>query len=200
MKRLSMMIAIAAAVVLAAPAQAQDVNFKVFGAAGYVSPLSDENVTIGSVTDSIQAASQAGWNVGFEWRMTKLLGLEFDYLNATHDIEFGDATIGETTFQPISATLNFHLVHTKVVDFYLGPTASYVDWGNIDRNDGGSIPIDGEFAYGGSIGLDIGLGKSFAIIGGVRYLVVDLTATDAGTVDSVAVNPLVSRLGVAFRW
>lgn len=192
------------AIALAVPAQAQEVKLKVFGGAAYVSPLSDQNVTFGDVTDSVQAANQTGWDVGFEWRMSKLLGLEVDYLNATNDVQFGSATIGEANLQPLSATLNFHLIHTQLIDFYVGPTFSYVNWGNIDLNAAGQdltgelgVPTDSETAYGASVGIDIGLGKSLAIVGGVRYLKLDLTPTDG---ESVGVDPLISRIGIAFRF
>ena len=199
-----MLATIVIALAMAVPAQAQDVKFKVFAAAASVSPLSDDNVTIGEVTDTIEASSQTGWDIGFEWRMSKLFGLEVDYLNATHDVDFGGTTIGETDFQPMSATLNFHLIHTKLIDFYLGPTVSYVNWGNIDLNEEGQdltdelgIPTDSEVAYGASVGIDVGLGKSFAIVGGIRYLLVDLTPQDG---DGVGVDPLIARVGVAFRF
>ena len=98
MKKAFLVPAVLAMIALAsaAPAQAQDIKFKIFGAAAFVSPLSDDDVTIGSVTDSIEASSQTGYNFGFEWRMSQLFGLELDYVNATQDIEFGGTTIGET--------------------------------------------------------------------------------------------------------
>jgi len=188
----------------AAPAQAQEVKFKIFGAAAYVSPLSNDNVTIGSVEDSIEASNQAGWDFGFEWRMSPMFGLEVDYMDADQDIDFGGHKIADTKLQPLSATLNFHLVHTKVVDFYLGPTFSYVNWGDINFNQEGQdlsgelgVPADKESAWGASVGIDIGLGKSFAIVGGVRYIKLDLTPKDS---EGIAIDPLISRLGVALRF
>jgi outer membrane protein W len=199
-----MTIVAIAAVTLVAPSQAQEAKSKVFGGAAYVSPLSDESVTFGDVTDSIDAASQTGWDVGFEWRMTKRLGLEVDYLNATHDIEFGGTTIGEADLQPLSATLNFHLIRTRLIDLYLGPTFSYVNWGDVNLNEAGQdatdalgIPTKSETAYGASVGIDIGLGKTLAIVGGVRYLKLDLTPEDG---DGVGVDPLITRVGVAIRF
>ena len=58
-----------------------------------------------------------------------------------------------------------------------------MNWGDaIDLNNDGTnlagepdLPTDTETTYGASIGLDIGLGRDFAIIGGVRYLKLDLT-------------------------
>jgi outer membrane protein W len=186
-----------------APAQAQDVNFKIFGAAAYVSPLSNDDITIDTITDSVEASDQVGYNLGFEWRMSKLFGLEVDYIDAKHDIEFGSMTLGEANFQPLSATLNFHLIHGEVVDFYFGPTYSYVNWGDIDLNDDVApgepdVATDAENAYGISVGLDFGIGETFAIVAGLRYLQLDITPEDED--DGVAVDPLIARLGVALRF
>lgn len=197
-------LAALAALASASPAQAQDSKFKIFGAAAYVSPLSSDDVTFGSVTDSLEASNQTGYDFGFEWRMSPLFGLEVDYVDAKQDVDFGGTTIGEANLQPLSATLNFHLIHGKVVDFYLGPTFSYVNWGDIDFNADGEtltgdsgVPTDKESAYGASVGIDIGIGTHFAIIGGVRYLKLDLTPENG---EGLAVDPLISRVGVAIRF
>jgi outer membrane protein W len=183
------------------PLLAQDNSFKIYGGLAYVSPLSDENVDIDGVVDSLQASSEAGWNLGVEFRFNKLLGLELDGVHATQDIEFGGNTIADVDFTPLSATLDFHLIHTKVIDLYLGPTASYIIWGDInvkDANFGDDNGADNQFAWGALVGLDIGFGKTFAITLGVRWLDVDLKPD--GSSDSVGVDPLISRLGVAFRF
>lgn len=188
------------------PVMAQDNNFKIFGAAAYVSPLSDTTVTIGSVRDSVEESNELGWAFGFEWRWGKLLGLEVDYINSTQDVEFGGTKIAEVDFSPISASLNIHVIHTKLIDFYVGPTASYVDWGdievtgsagnfNINRN----INTDSELSWGAQAGIDIGLGDHLAVTGGIRWLKLDLTPDQSGSED-LAVDPLISRVGLAWRF
>jgi hypothetical protein len=47
------------------------------------------------------------------------------------------------------------------------------------------------------LGLDIGLGEHFAIQGGLKYLNVSL---EPQGLEPVSVNPLLARLGVAFRF
>src|SRR5262245_17298964 len=122
---------------LAPTARAQDTHVKIYGGAGYVAPMSDSEVTIGSVTDTVKNEKQVGWNLGVEGRFTKLLGLEVDYVRADQDVTFGGSTIGSTTFSPLTATLDLHLIHTTVVDLYLGPSYSYVNWGAIHVNASG---------------------------------------------------------------
>jgi len=95
-------------------------------------------------------------------------------------------------------------VHTKVVDFYFGPSYSYVNWGEIQLNaNGGTITgsseigTDSDKGWGASLGIDFGLGKHFALGAGVKYLDVDLRMANGQTAD---VKPLMARLTAAFRF
>ncbi|HET6373203.1 MAG TPA: outer membrane beta-barrel protein [Candidatus Polarisedimenticolia bacterium] len=187
------------AVLVATPALADTPKFKIFGGASYVSPLGEEDVDFGTVRDSIKASDELGWTLGVECRFNKVVGLELDYVNVTNDIEFGDDVVGELDMQPLSATLNFHLIPTSIVDLYVGPTATYFIFGDVKLDDlGESLDSENEFAYGASVGLEIGLGDTFAIMGGVRWLKVDFQPQDSN--EEFAVDPLFSRLGVALRF
>jgi len=174
-------------------------KFKVFGGFSYVAPLGEEDVTLGTVRDSVKASRHLGWTVGLEARFNQLMGLEFDYVNATNDVKFGGRTVGDVHMQPLSATLNFHLIPSRKVDFYIGPTVSYFIFGDVDLGSagGGTFNTDNEFAGGASAGLEIGLGDTVAIMGGIRYLNVDIKPDGA---PNIPVDPLFSRLGLAFRW
>lgn len=197
MRKWVVLTAVIAVLIVISPANAQDNKFKVYAAFNLVSPSGSEDVTIDSVTDRIEAADEAGWSVGFEWRLGKWAGLEFDYLKSDHDIEFGGETIAGTTMEPLTASFNFHLIHTKIIDFYVGPSISYVMWGDIVDVDGESTSTDSEWAYGAQVGVDFSLIKSLAIVTGLRYQVMDITP---GSEDGVGVNPLIAKVGLAFRW
>jgi outer membrane protein W len=188
----------------ASPAFAQDTHFKLYGGAAYVAPTSDSNVTLGTITDALKAEKRVGWNFGVEGRITKWIGVELDYVRATQDVKFGGQTIGQTDFSPLTASLNIHVVHTKIVDLYLGPSYSYVNWGTIQLNAAGEgllstvgLGTESSRCWGAGLGLDIGIGKHFALTGGLRYLDTDL---DIQGGQSVAVKPVVGRLGVAVRF
>ena len=172
-------------------------KFKIFGGLAYVAPLAEDDVDIGTVRDSIKASEELGWTVGIEARFNKVIGLEFDYVNATSDIEFGGQVIDDIHIQPLSATLNFHIIPTEIVDFYFGPTASYFIWDDTDLGTGTEFKTDNDFAYGASAGLEIGFGKTFALMGGIRWLKADLEPDGA---PKIGIDPLISRLGVAFRF
>src|SRR5262245_4053714 len=103
------------AVLVATPAFAADPpKFKIFGGAAYVSPLGEDDVDFGTIEDSVQATEQVGWTVGFEWRFTKLFGLEVDYVNSTNDIEIGGETFGDVSMEPVGASLNFHFLPSNI--------------------------------------------------------------------------------------
>jgi phage anti-repressor protein len=178
-------------------------HFKIYGGPAYVAPMDDDTVTFDTVTDSIQAADEVGWNLGIEGRFGKWFGLELDYVNANENIDFGGSTIGDANFSPLTATFNIHVVHTKVVDFYLGPSYTYVDWGDIHLNaeggqltGGSEIGTDSANGWGVSLGIDIGW-EHFFFTGGLKYLNVSL---EPQGFSSVPVNPLVGRVGVGVRF
>ena len=61
----------------------------------------------------------------------------------------------------------------------------------------GTFKTDDEFAYGASLGLEIGLGDTFAIMGGLRWLKADI---EPDGIEKIGIDPLFSRLGVALRF
>jgi outer membrane protein W len=203
--KLGILAACAIVAGLAGPsALAQDTHVKIYGGAAYVAPMSDSSITVGSVTDTVKAEQQVGWNFGFEGRLGKLIGLELDYVNATQDVDYGGTVIGSTDFSPLTFTVNFHIVHTTIVDLYLGPSYAYVNWGDIKLNQEGQtffsttgLATDSAGAWGAGLGLDVGIGKHFAFTGGLRYLDVPLEVQGG---QSASVNPLIARLGVALRF
>jgi hypothetical protein len=172
-------------------------HFKVYGGPAYVAPLNDSDVSFETVTDSIAAQDHVGWNLGVEGRFARLLGIELDYVNASQEVEFGGTTIGETDFSPLTLTANF--------DFYVGPSFTWVNWGDIELDANGSdvvgdsfnAGIDSETGWGISTGIDFGFGEHFAIGAGLKWLDVGMVLSDGQKID---VEPLVARLTAAFRF
>ena len=192
------------AALAAPPAAAQGTHVKIYGSAAYVAPLSESDVTVGSITDAVKNEKQVGWNFGIEGRLGKIFGIELDYVRANQDVQFAGTTVGSTNFSPLSLTLNFHLIHSTIVDFYFGPSYSYVNWGDIHLNGAGQglftttgLGTDSSNAWGVATGLDIGLGKHFAFSAGLRYIDTQMQIQNGPGID---VNPLVARVGVAVRF
>jgi len=193
MRKVIVVLGVLAAAVLAAP-QASASKFKVFGAAAYVSPLGDSDIS--GVPDAVEASDELGWNAGFEWRFADRLGLEGDVTWSDSDLESGGSVLGSIEFQPIAANLNFHLFPDKFFDLYFGGGFAYVNVGDVEVS-GSSIDVDSEATFDLQVGVDFNLGDHFAIVLGVRYY--DLTVED-NTGEELEINPLVSRIGAGWRW
>jgi len=202
MMRILRIVPVVAAIALftAAPALAQDHVFKVFVTADWISPLGEEDVSFGSIQDSVQASDEVGYEAGFEWRLNKIVGLEGSYMVADMDIEFGDDSIGSLDQTAVTAALNFHIIPNKVFDLWVAPVASWVDWSDFTLDSslgGGTIEVDSDVVFGAAVGFDIGIGKTFAITAGLRWLSMDV---EGDNFEPLPVDPLIARAGIAFRF
>ena len=189
------------AILAAAPAMAQDHSFRVFVTANWVNPNVDE-IDTDTIDEEIEGSDDFGFEAGFEWRATKILGIEGSYLVGSNDFELSDVgdDLGTLDTQAITAALNFHIIPTQFFDLWIAPVASWYMFGDFELDDafgGEDVELDKEWGYGAQVGFDIGLGKTFAITGGVRYVKVDLSGDN---VDSVAFDPLIARVGIALRF
>ena len=82
--------------------------------------MSDSSVTLGEVTDTVKAEKMVGWNMGFEGRFNKLLGIEVDYVNATQDVRYVGSTIGTDSSTGWGASLGCDISPWKHFCFYAG--------------------------------------------------------------------------------
>jgi outer membrane protein W len=194
-KSLALILAAGGIALAAGGAQAQDeYDWKVFISGAYVDPLSDSDVD----GEEVSLSSEFGYEFGVEWRPVNRLGIELAYLDVSHDVDVEGTTFGEIDFNPINVTLNFHVINRNAFNWYIGPTVSFVDWGDLEVPGQGSADVDSETTYGASTGLTIGLGDTFALQFGVRWL--DSTAESSDLGDEVDVDPLFATVGVAFRF
>lgn len=190
--------AAAAAALLAAPASAQEpsYDFKLFGGAAYVAPLSDSSLR--GIADTVEASAEYGWEIGGEWKPTSRFGLELAWFDAEHDVEADGAVIGNIDLRPLMFTANFHLVNRDAFNWYVGPTVAYIDWSDVRLGGGASLEVDSETTYGISTGIDIGLGDTVALQLGLRWI--DASVASPVLPNDVSVDPLFTRVGVAFRF
>jgi outer membrane protein W len=192
----SIVIANGALAALPALAQENAHRFKVFGAASYVTPLSDSAVT--GVARSVEASDELGWELGAEWKPTDRIGIEASYLDATHDVEADGARIGEIELRPWNFALNFHVVAGDTFSWYVGPTVAYVDWSELELANGATLDVDSETTYGVTTGVDFGFGDRLALQLGLRWL--DSSVESPSLPSAVSVDPLFMRVGVALRF
>lgn len=188
----------AAAALATTPSSAQEdsYDFKLFGGAAYVAPLGDSSLA--GVADAVEASTEYGWEIGGEWKPSSRIGLELAYFDAEHDVEADGTVIGDIDLRPWTFTANFHLVSRDAFNWYVGPTLAYVDWSDVRLDGGGSLDVDSETTYGVSTGVDIGIGDTVALQLGLRWL--DASVDSPVLPNDVSVDPLFTRIGVAFRF
>ena len=196
-RKLSLAAVLAAGgLALAAPgAQAQDeYDWKVFVSGAYVDPLNDSQID----GDDWSLSSEFGYEFGVEWRPINRLGFELAYLDIDQDVEIEGTAVGEVGFNPINITVNFHVINRNVFNWYIGPTVSFVDWGDVEFPGFGSAEVESETTIGASTGFTIGLGETFSLQFGLRYI--DSKAESVELDEKVDVDPLFATVGVAFRF
>jgi outer membrane protein W len=175
-------------------ARAQDgYDFRLFVGGAFVEPLNDSN--IGSV--NFETSSEVGIELAGEWRFSRL-GFEVAYLDAEQDLEANGNPIGDIDLKPWNFTLNFHVIDGDFFNWFIGPTLSYVDWGDLKLQSGNSVETDSETTWGVSTGILFGLGDTFGIELGLRYI--DSAVESQNIPQDVAVDPLFARVGVSFRF
>jgi hypothetical protein len=187
----------AVAIFASAPALAQDHTGRVFITVDWVSPLGDDEITFGSVQDAVQGSDDFGYELGYEGRLNKIIGLEGSFLAGSNDFELDNngTELGSLDQRALTAALNFHIIPTKHFDLWLAPIASWYSFGELENIPDGD-DLNDEWGYGAQVGFDIGFNRTFAITGGVRYVKLDIS-TGA---DTVAFDPVIARLGLAFRF
>jgi outer membrane protein W len=175
--------------------QKGDYDWKLFLGGSYVAPLSKTDVT--TLGTAVKASSELGYEIGVEWKGTDRFGFEIAYLDANSDINSVNGTIGDITMRPWDFTLNFHIIDANIFNWYVGPTLSYISWSDLKLKNGARLPVDSQTTYGLSTGLVIGLGQTFGIQFGLRYIDASI---DAGLPQKIKVDPLFASVAVSFRF
>ena len=195
--RTAVLAVAAMAIFASAPALAQDHTGRIFLTVDWVSPLGDDDITFGSVQDAVQGSDDFGYEIGFEGRLNKIIGIEGSFLAGSNDFELDNngTELGSLDQRALTAALNFHIIPTKHFDLWLAPIASWYSFGELENIPDGDDLSD-EWGYGAQVGFDIGFNKTFAITGGVRYVKLDISTGS----NTVAFDPVIARVGVAFRF
>ena len=188
-----------------APALASDHKHRAFITADWISPLATEDIDFETVQDAVQGTDDFGFEFGYEYRFTDLVGLEGSYLIGSNDFELQDAdtNLGSVDQQAVTAALNFHVIPgTKRFDLWLAPLVSWYSFGDFDIDDAidsEDVELNTEWGYGAAVGFEAGLGEkqTVAITGGIRYVKVELAGEDFSGIDF---DPIIARVGLAFRW
>jgi hypothetical protein len=150
--------------------------------------LESDNVTFTDPTFGTSATEVDGTGVGFgvdvERRFSKLLGLDLAIGYTELDVQFTQSlntAVVEDTLEvlPIWLAVNFHVVNTEKLDFWVAPQIAYVSW-----NDPLTFPVPGESTFvlstenefpavGFALGLDWWLTKKSGLNFAFRFIDAD---------------------------
>lgn len=161
----------------------------------YHMPDAEETVEIdeGDSLD-LDADSATGAFIAYEYRFSKLLGLEAFVTRAEPELEAkinGD-TEGKEDVDFTAATLglNVHVFGRGAIDVYVAPLVGYAFYGS---------DFDDNVVYGAALGLELGFGDGgLAFTASARYLKSEAEAKDENI--EIDFDPLIISAGLAYRF
>jgi outer membrane protein W len=183
-------------------------------------PLGDGTTLIADERVDIEADDAFGFCLDYEHRFPGHFGLGLTVMRASHDVNAtGTAAVrivddgtgevildateriavtADADMTPVLLGANYHFGSGKA-DFYAGPFLGWVMFDDIVF-EGDRTSLKDEFAYGGTLGVDVPFGKGQAAFSAaVRYMV---AAAEPNEPDSQAldIDPLVLMVGVGYQF
>lgn len=159
--------------------------------------------TFGDVTLDVDGSS-LGIGFDVERRFNKLLGLDLAVGYTDMDIAFEHSNGTGTQVDSLSSlniflALNFHLINTEKVDFYIAPQIAYVAWLNdLSYNVPGTgtynFGTDNEFpSLGLALGLDWWITEDWALNAALRFIDADADSDHDLPIDQTFVTLGIAR-------
>jgi outer membrane protein W len=188
------LVAVVAPQIASAEVKKNDIGVLV----GYIAPSSDS--TISGITTEATSTVDYGLEYKHKFGDGNHISLGLSVLYAQFDVEAGGTKVSTIDNIPILVDLNWHFLENR--SLYVGVTAGYAMWGDLEPSGGGSaVSVKQNVVYGANLGWDIPLGERWAILTNVRYLVQEVETDQSGATNSkFNVNPVVANVGFAFRF
>lgn len=169
----------------------------------FVSPTGD----LVEGVETLEADDAVGVSLGYEHVFIDRIGLDFNLGFSKHDLEVSSPSLSGTVgdvdmFMPVTAGVNFHIVRNNFVDFYMGPFAGYVLYGDIDPTESQltTIAIENDFALGAVVGLDVAFtGKGLIFTSALKYIQTS-AEPEVPSFSELDIDPWVIQLGLGYRF
>ncbi len=112
---------------------------------------------------------------------------------------------GKLKMRPIIANVQWHLLRGSMFSPYVGAGLAYVTTSDLSSKDFdlagiGRVKIDNKATWNANAGVNIGIGRSFAVAVDGKYIALEPDATAAGSSEKLKLNPLVISAGVKLRF
>ena len=131
---------------------------------------------------------------------------EFAYqkLGADLTVSFEDITenAGDLNLDILSATGQLHFARGSMLSPYIGGGVAYVsgDAGSIDDDELEDVDLEKELEFLVNAGLNVGLGRSFAIFLDGKYILYEARGEGDSDGEALDINPLIISGGVKLRF
>ncbi|HEX9162612.1 MAG TPA: OmpW family outer membrane protein [Thermoanaerobaculia bacterium] len=114
-------------------------------------------------------------------------------------------SVGRMKIMPVTANVQWHLARGSMFSPYVGAGVAYIKTSDISSADLdlagiGTIKVDKKTTWDANAGVDIGIGRMFAIAVDGKYFKYEPTATANGTSQKLKLNPLSISAGLKLRW
>ena len=205
MKR--MLLGAAAALILAAPAMAEQGDWLVRLRAINVVPNEEATITpIGGDVDidtSVVPELDITYFVQDNWALELILGVTPHDVMAV-DTAGGDIDLGDVTLLPPTLTLQYHFNPEGQYRPYVGAGVNYTHFFNEDLPSGSAlstIDYDASFGLAAQAGIDIALQDEWFLNLDVKYIDIDTDVVIDGAVNAdVQIDPVVFGVGFGRRF
>ncbi|WP_138512140.1 OmpW/AlkL family protein [Maricaulis alexandrii] len=205
MKR--MLLGAAAALILAAPAMAEQGDWLVRLRAINVVPNEEATITpIGGDVDidtSVVPELDITYFVQDNWALELILGVTPHDVMAV-DTAAGDIDLGDVTLLPPTLTLQYHFNPEGQYRPYVGAGVNYTHFFNEDLPSGSAlstIDYDASFGLAAQAGIDIALQDEWFLNLDVKYIDIDTDVVIDGAVNAdVQIDPVVFGVGFGRRF
>jgi len=174
-----------------------------------------DTVVVPDTGDRIHFDASGGYGGGleFEYRASRLLGIDFGALTASPVIDVLIDEVGvisasaQPRISPVYAGVNFHLTPDNTADLYVGPLLAYVIYSSFDLvTDPWFLRewfvTENDWGIGVNAGVDVRLGDAgWLLTVAFKYLDTTLEASPPDeSIGRTDIDPMIFSIGVGYRF
>jgi outer membrane protein W len=151
-----------------------------------------------------------GYGVSFNHFWTGALSTEFSVssLRANGGIDIAGTRaldVGRLKLMPFTANLQWHIARGSMFAPYIGGGLAYVSAkdlssADLDTAGIGRVKIDHKASWDANAGVNIGIGKMFAVALDGKYIKYEPDSSAAGSTEKLKLDPVVISAGIRLRW
>ena len=138
------------------------------------------------------------------WTNSFSTELAYQRLGADLTLSFEDvsAQVAELDLDMLSATAQFHFLRNSILSPYVGAGVAYIsgEADSIDEDELQSADLENAVDFLVNAGVNIGLGRGFALFLDGKYVLYEANGEDAPDSEALELNPLILAGGIKFRF